>query len=195
MGYIMNLKNINCVNSPEIQKYKCPCDNLPLDKYFAKGGKTKKRKHKGGNCLKPISDCFGKNQQLGISPSCGKVAAELSQISEKAFFNRYTQHGGNTATPYLKTTIGKLFKTNSSLKNITIHSFNNNFYTEGFTGTDSYKKIEQLKQLLIKNGINKKNIRIGDYSTGGTSLRYTKKGGGEGYYLAVEKCPIAGLAE
>ena len=59
-----------------------------------------------------------------------------------------------------------------------------------------------MHNFLIKNNINKKNIEIGTYSTGGKNLKFTQKGGksfkniqngGEGYYLAISECPIGGL--
>ena len=180
--------NKNCINMSEFN-YKCPCSELPLDKLHIL---------KGGNCIKTQGDCFGTREQLGSSPSCNKKIDNYYSQSDKSFGNRYSAYGGNKEiSSYEKTTIGNLFKNTGKMKDIVIHSFDDKFYTEGFIGIDSKKKLNNLKKFLIKNGIKKNFINVGKYSTGGINLRYSKKkkGGGMGYYLSVEKCPINGLSE
>ena len=137
--------NKNCINNPELN-YTCPCSELPLDKHHSL---------KGGNCTKIQSDCFGNREQLGSSPTCNKKIDNYYSQSEKSFDNRYSAHGGSKQiSPYIKTTIGNLFKSAGKMKNIVIHSFNDKFYTEGFTGTDSKKTITDLKKILIKKKVN-----------------------------------------
>ena len=180
--------NKNCLNNPKFN-YESPCSELPLDKLHIL---------KGGNCIKGQSDCFGTREQLGSLSSSNKKIDNYYSQSEKSFDNRYSGGGkSKQISSYIKTTIGNLFKNTGKMKDIAIHSFDDKFYTEGITGVDSKKKLNDLKKILIKNGIKKKFINIGNYSTGGINLRYskTKKGGGTGYYLAVERCPINGLSE
>ena len=200
--------NIKCNNEIDVSHYKCPCDSLPIDKHFSM---------KGG-CQGGTTDCLGNTiELLGSSPTCNSKVAEAQSVSENAFSSRYCcgynnagsdnyvnskyhiiQNGGNKED-YYKTTVGELFKNAGDLSDIILHYTTGKLYTEGF---EDEKKLSLLQNFLIKNGIYKKNIEIGTYSTGGKNLKFTQKGGksfkniqngGEGYYLAINECPIGGL--
>ena len=186
--------------------------------------KLNKKFQKGGDCSGPSSDCLNTNvQQIGSTPTCNKVVAAAQAVSENAWFDRNCcgygcagagypmtnpplhhgiagykggQIGGNPDT-YYKTTVGKVFKNSNKLKDISLHVSGDRFYTEGFSNDIDLK---QLQKFLIKNGVPPNKISINIYSTGGNSLKFKKGGskkkqkGVNGYYLAIEDCPIGGLA-